>query len=275
MNMRNCDQCGQPFAPYTKRTRFCCSKCKDAWNNAHKQQHTLTCQGCGAVFTSPQRRAKYCSVSCGLKHGVPVKQCICVDCGLVFTFKGRTRRQHCDACTPAWESRRQMAWRSAKDPGIKLGVGSGGAQMRESNHRWNPDGAYHDRLRGQGYEAGYTRVCFEHWDKACAVNAAHTGIIDVHHINGVRNDNHPDNLVPLCRVCHARVHRGKYATAAEYVQATMAILPEECRIKIAELSGKPVASGQSEPKAAHECSQGQSIGDEISPHEAATPELVG
>ena len=275
MNMRNCDRCGQAFAPYTKRTRFCCGKCKDAWNNAHKQQHALICQGCGVSFVSKQRRAKYCSISCGLRHGVPVKQCVCVDCGNAFTFKGRTQRQHCDVCTPAWESRRQMEHRARKNPAVKLGVGSGGAQLREANHRWNPDGAYHDYLRGQGYESGYTRVCFQYWPKACAVDGTHAGIIDVHHINGIRNDNHVWNLVPLCRVCHRHVHTVKCATPSEYVKATLTILPEECRIKIAELSGNPIVSGQSEPKAVHGRGQGQSIGDEISPHEAATPELVG
>ena len=46
------------------------------------------------------------------------------------------------------------------------------------------------------------------------------------------------------------------------------------RSKIAELSGNPVAIkiGESEPKAANGGSQGQRLLDEISQHEAATPQ---
>jgi hypothetical protein len=30
--------------------------------------------------------------------------------------------------------------------------------------------------------------------------------IEVHHVDGDRNNNDPDNLVPLCRDCHTKLH---------------------------------------------------------------------
>lgn len=167
-----------------------------------------------------------------------------------------------------------MQWRAKRDATIKIGVGSGGAQFRESNHQWNPAGAYHDVLRLQGYKSGYTRVCFLNWDKQCAVDVTHVGVVDVHHINGVRGDNSIPNLIPLCRACHSQIHhKRKYRTEEEYVEATMALLPEKCRNKIAELSGK--AERLIRTEGCLQGSQGQSIVGEINHHEAATPELVG
>jgi hypothetical protein len=31
MTICQCHQCGQPFAPYSSRNRFCCRACDDAW----------------------------------------------------------------------------------------------------------------------------------------------------------------------------------------------------------------------------------------------------
>jgi hypothetical protein len=30
--------------------------------------------------------------------------------------------------------------------------------------------------------------------------------IEVHHVDGDRNNNEPDNLIPLCRDCHMQLH---------------------------------------------------------------------
>ena len=233
--MKTCDQCGTEFVPYTKRSRFCTTKCKDAWNNAHKTLTTKTCLGCGCEFHTPSPKQKYCTRSCGLKHAVVVKTCTCVDCGTVFAFTGRTKREHCDKCTPEWLSKCQMRWRAKKDPKIKLGVGSGGNQWGENNHAWKPA----DEHKSTRYRANWRKRCFRIWPKVCQACGS-TRDIEVHHINGNPEDYADHNLVPLCFECHIhKVHSKRYTTPEEYIKATMAILPEECRNKIAELSGNP------------------------------------
>ena len=229
---KQCDHCGAEFEPFSKRSRFCCERCKSTWNNAHKAKHTLVCQGCGATFESVIASAKYCSVSCGLRHSVPVKTCVCVDCGKAFEFKGRTKREHCPDCAPAWESRRQMQWRASKDATIKLGVGSGGAQWGSDNHAWKPTDE-HVSLR---YRANWRKRCFKLWPKSCCACGS-LNDIEVHHVDGDPSNFNNGNLIPLCFECHIhRIHTRRYATPAEYVQATLAILSQECRDKIAALN---------------------------------------
>lgn len=82
-----------------------------------------------------------------------------------------------------------------------------------------------------------------------------------------------DNLIPLCVCCHLhKVHIRKWTHEEEYIQATMEILPEECRNKIAELNGKAETPIRSE---GCEDSQGQSIEGEIIPPRGRDTRLVG
>jgi len=235
---KQCDQCNKLYEPKIKKQRFCSNHCKVTWGNRHKAFPGI-CVACGSPFVGKNKTQRFCSASCSTSATVPIRTLVCVDCAKSFEFKGRTRKLRCETCWKKWASDRQMRWRASKHPEIKLGAGSGGVQWRESNHAWNPDGKYHDRLRGLGYTPGYTRVCWQNWNKECAVNPAHPGTIEVHHADGVRDNCHPENLVPLCRVCHKQIHRNrKFKSAAEYIEATMSILPEVGRNKIAELSGK-------------------------------------
>jgi len=64
-----------------------------------------------------------------------------------------------------------------------------------------PDGKYTDDWPSISekvkQDAGYR--C-----KVCQVDLGkHRGLLHVHHTNGVKNDNHPDNLRALCALCHA------------------------------------------------------------------------
>jgi hypothetical protein len=36
--LKKCQQCGEPFAPYVGRQRFCCRVCSDAWYAAERKE---------------------------------------------------------------------------------------------------------------------------------------------------------------------------------------------------------------------------------------------
>lgn len=55
-------------------------------------------------------------------------------------------------------------------------------------------------------EADYRSKCLEHHDEQCDACDSESNI-EVHHITGDRTDNSLENLVPLCKSCHSKVHR--------------------------------------------------------------------
>jgi len=54
--------------------------------------------------------------------------------------------------------------------------------------------------------SSYRRKALEEHGEECANCGANEGI-EVHHLNGDREDNDVENLLPLCRHCHRRLHR--------------------------------------------------------------------
>jgi len=44
------------------------------------------------------------------------------------------------------------------------------------------------------------------------------GDVEVHHIDGDRNNNHIRNLLPVCDACHDKIHHGKLGKWSEYAQ---------------------------------------------------------
>jgi len=254
-----CDNCGVSFTPKNDRQHFCCSKCKTKKGNLDKKDRYIhTCNCCGIQFNSANKIASYCSHSCSVRTVKPTREVTCIDCKRVFVYHGRGRCYRCEDCYSKHQQAWLVEWRKIKYPEIKHGVGSGGRQSREENHRWNPTSRYHD-CPSQGYDYAYRRIARQHWDNVCAVDPTHTGRIDIHHINGIRDDYSPSNLIPLCRHCHlSKLHaKIKPKSPEEYIAATLAILPEVSRNKIAELSGKAEKPIRTEGCGIH--SQGQSV----------------
>lgn len=53
----------------------------------------------------------------------------------------------------------------------------------------------------------YRDICYAVFDKQCVICES-TENIEVHHVYGYAEREHPCNLRPLCSACHARVHNG-------------------------------------------------------------------
>lgn len=54
--------------------------------------------------------------------------------------------------------------------------------------------------------SSYRQKALEEYGEECANCGAGDGL-EVHHLNGDREDNDVDNLAVLCRHCHRRLHR--------------------------------------------------------------------
>ena len=51
----------------------------------------------------------------------------------------------------------------------------------------------------------YKKICYRHHERKC-VCCKEDKILDVHHYDGDRNNNSPENLIPLCPTHHRYVH---------------------------------------------------------------------
>lgn len=122
-----------------------------------------------------------------------IKTFTCKDCGKEFQLKTRSYAYYCADCKK--ERKRKDAYeRAVKSGRIKCpGVGSGGNQWGEKNHQWSNYKA----------EYSYTRIIREM--KECHFCGA-TKNLCRHHIDKNRSNNTPENLVVVCRSCHAKLH---------------------------------------------------------------------
>lgn len=117
--------CGKPFAPKRKNSRYCCVKCMrihyrknhpdvfarnaKRWRERHPERTRkridllkLTCPLCGNTFTQTSPRQKYCSTRCyrdyyRRKHPVKTEIRLCQNpnCGKSF----RPKRRHAQFCS--------------------------------------------------------------------------------------------------------------------------------------------------------------------------------
>jgi tRNA U54 and U55 pseudouridine synthase Pus10 len=53
----------------------------------------------------------------------------------------------------------------------------------------------------------YRKVCLATKGRECEICGATKNIV-VHHVDGDRSNNHIDNPVPMCKLCHKAVHWG-------------------------------------------------------------------
>lgn len=123
------------------------------------------------------------------------KQFTCRLCGVFFVKKAK-KCYYCDDCRRKQRSQAVMISRKKRHPEVMLGVGSGGNQQGPKNH------CFIDGL--SNYKDNYRK-----WHpeiQCCEICASHNYLV-VHHIDQNRKNNRDENLILLCRSCHASVHR--------------------------------------------------------------------
>lgn len=235
----------------------------------------IPCLNCGDMFTPGKTTSRFCCLSCSVTYTSKhmQKTVKCTTCPSIFQFTGRTSPRYCLDC-------RKKAHRTAvskfrvKTGAIKHpGVGSGGAQWGQMNHQWMPPEKR--KAKKTPYVGNYRNRAYRYWGKQCVICGS-TDQLCVHHIDGNPSNCTVSNTVPVCLRHHYKLHyRRRNYSVQDRRTVLFQLWPEgECRIKIAELSGKTLKrvtrteGGQEcQPGATHS-SRGSSP---ISCHEAATP----
>lgn len=65
---------------------------------------------------------------------------------------------------------------------------------------------------------GYAIICYRHHEKKCIV-CGESDAVDVHHLDRNRENNSPENLIPLCPTHHAYCHRNLYFKIEETINS--------------------------------------------------------
>ena len=191
------------------------------------------CTKCGKTFTvgryQDMTKKKLCN-DCS-----PKKELICKECKKPFIFYGITYKRRCDECTSRIRSGWEMSRRAARNPNVRVGVGSGGNQAGVDNNQWNANRIYEGR-RPDNEKA--RKLCNQNWPRKCvlcgSVKRVHT-----HHIDGNPWHNSIDNIVPLCHNCHRVVHSTALKTSDLDLPIILFAMWPGGRSKIAEKSGEP------------------------------------
>lgn len=175
-----------------KRTRYCSLRCVQSKNRRER-----TCLMCGAVFVRRgQGQPKYCSLACTGAHRRRTAKNAGQKCSRCSVeFYATTKRVYCgDACRiEAMRARRYVTGESHP-----LYKGSG---ILGNGYAWvlDPSGA---RTNAGKPCRRYTHIVIMERALGRRINPGEV----VHHLNGVKHDNRPENLLVLTSSEHRQVH---------------------------------------------------------------------
>lgn len=260
-----CVFCGNEFEAKLNRAKYCCGNCKekDRQRRGGLARGIIKCLMCNTDFQPITIKQKFCSASCEAKyshlHSIKEKERVC-HCGNTY-FSKRKDMLECPTCRNKRRNTRTMLARAAKNPLVRVGIGSGGGQhYRTEKPRHTKDIHMYRQLALNTY--GYKCMLCDETDK---------DVIVVHHIDMDRLNSDIKNLAVLCSNCHVKIHRTikqEFMKVTPSKEVAISVFNNllTSRSKTAELSGEnSTPLRESEPKAGRDSSQGQSIpvGEEL------------
>ncbi len=135
-----------------------------------------------------------------LREGVETGRRECIVC--YNELIGNQRKFCSRKCTGRFHSYNWMVKRGLiKNPG----VGSGGNQWAENNHRYK-NGIFN-----------FSKKAFDYYDKKCNRCSSVTNLL-VHHIDHDRTNNDLSNLEILCKRCHQMHHCNRCPSTGRYIK---------------------------------------------------------
>ena len=198
-NTRACVVCGTPvYRPpsHWERTpeKFYCShKChglanRGAANPSYVDGRLANCAVCGTQFQKAHSRNKCCSLKCaGLAARLPPRSC--PECGVSFKPRSHLHVYCVRSCANAAHSKRVR------------GSGNGRYVHGEDATPYPPGWTHTHREMVRKRDGHRCRVCG-------MTEAEHGKKMHVHHIDYVKDNLDPTNLITTCRFCHGGMHGG-------------------------------------------------------------------
>lgn len=269
-----CPETGFSFTKKSRKRKFCaiCGKPagrslthRECYNKARKTMVVLKCTLCGIEFRRPlceyEKRLKagqedfYCSVDCSRKHHAIKHSQPCHVCGKPVK-KGR---KYCSReCRLIDGPRKKLPDKSCDYCGTVFRVNSNRTMYCSKQCQ---NAAHSDRMKGQGnshFKTGtsYAKqfremrkyIAKRDRDACCGCGKKNFLKPDgrgrrrtdlaAHHINEDPTDNHPENLVMLCSICHSIHHHSNqtpFPGLAEYAKIASQSMTSEWKERTTSL----------------------------------------
>lgn len=242
-NMHDCQQCGEKFyrpAGHAVRAKvglFCSRNCFYVWNQGENNSAFTVgnveceCQACGKVFAvkpgylkKPGNTGRFCSIKCrsevlkGENHPGYIADRIIVACEVC----GKVRH-----LPPSHAKGDRFCSRKCQ----------GKAKRGENSGQRN--GRYVHGKADSPYPMGFTNrlkkeIRDRHAGKCalCGTDKTANGSrgMDVHHIDYNKENLNQWNLIPLCRVCHGKMH-GAPSQRARWIEKLSKLLEDYKKIQ--------------------------------------------
>lgn len=161
-----CEQCSKTLSGQQKR--FCSTDC---WYASRKWKKDANCEVCNSLFVRKYKGQRCCSVECGNTAKRADRTCTCEICKVTFERPHGKLRRYCS--------------RSCAMKG----------RVRDGQVRIHPDGAQIKHANGYVLEKRAGEWVMQH--RLVMEGVIGRPLMDgerVHHKNGKRDDNRPDNL---------------------------------------------------------------------------------
>ena len=167
--------CGKSFTNYpNQRVGYCSTRCSGL---AKRTLPERSCKVCGTTFRSANKNPKFCSKQCaGISRRIPPTTVQCPECDRSFELTRKNARRGGRFCSVHCARQHRVPIRTFHE-GYALILNDKGERVSEHRHVM-------EKILGRKLKDNE----------------------DVHHINEVRDDNRPENLMVLTRSEHMRLH---------------------------------------------------------------------
>lgn len=216
---KSCEACGGDFWVVPARehvARFCSRQCKDGT----RTRVECVCEHCGAKFqAAPNHGRRFCSVKCSAARRVIRQAGNCATCGAILDPK-RNQFTYCSAACFAVSRRKgqqvpcgtcqRPVWRVPSNSNQRTfcsrACANKGMELAGPGHRAQRDDGYIQIYYPRHPDASASGFILEHRLIASeALGRRLTKSEHVHHINGIKDDNRPENLQVMSAGAHQNI----------------------------------------------------------------------